>query len=79
MWSPAGDRIAYQRCEGGHECGGLVHDVVLVSVADGSETVIEPPTWTGVRGIPQPSRGPRMEGRCCTRAGTKAMGRKAAA
>jgi Tol biopolymer transport system component len=47
VWSPAGDRIAYQRCEGGHECSGLVHDVVLVSVADGSETVIEPPTLDG--------------------------------
>jgi Tol biopolymer transport system component len=38
VWSPAGDRIAYQRLPG----GGERHDVVLVSVADGNETVIEP-------------------------------------
>lgn len=40
VWSPAGDRIAYQRlCCGRAE----THEVVLVMVADGTETVIEPP------------------------------------
>jgi WD40 repeat protein len=42
VWSPTGESIAYQRqvgcCEG--------HEVVLVSVSDGSETVVEtPPGW----------------------------------
>ena len=42
VWSPAGDRIAYQRiCCGGAE----THEVVLLNVTDGSETVIEPAGW----------------------------------
>jgi Tol biopolymer transport system component len=49
VWSPAGDRIAYQRCLGGPnvDCSGENHEVVLVSVADGTETVIEPPKADG--------------------------------
>ena len=50
MWSPTGDRIAYQRCEGWPDvdgCNGERHEVVLVNVADGTETVIEPPTADG--------------------------------
>ena len=49
VWSPTGDRIAYQRCEGGPdvECSGERHEVVLVNVADGTETVIEPPKADG--------------------------------
>ena len=49
VWSPTGDRIAYQRCEGWPdvECSGERHEVVLVSVADGTETVIEPPKADG--------------------------------
>ena len=50
VWSPTGDRIVYQRCEGWPDvvgCNGEEHDVVLVSVADGTETVIEPPTADG--------------------------------
>ena len=38
VWSPAGDRIAYQRLIGGER-----HEVVLVNVADGTETTIAPP------------------------------------
>ena len=40
VWSPAGDRIAYQRHFG---LGGERHDVVLVNVADGTQTIIAPP------------------------------------
>jgi Tol biopolymer transport system component len=47
VWSPTGDRIAYQRCEDGPECSGERHEVVLVSVADGTETVIGPPKADG--------------------------------
>jgi WD40-like Beta Propeller Repeat len=49
VWSPAGDRIAYQRCLGGPnvDCSGEAHEVVLVGVADGTETVIEPPKADG--------------------------------
>jgi hypothetical protein len=49
VWSPAGDRIAYQRCYGDRnvDCSGEAHEVVLVTVADGSETVIEPPKAGG--------------------------------
>jgi len=50
VWSPTGDRIAYQRCDGdqpGVECSGERHEVVLVNVADGTETVIEPPRADG--------------------------------
>jgi Tol biopolymer transport system component len=35
-WSPTGDRIVYQRMKG----GGEAHDVVLVTVDDGSEVVL---------------------------------------
>lgn len=48
VWSPTGDRIAYQRCEGEPDvCTGERHEVVLVNVADGTETVIEPPKADG--------------------------------
>lgn len=50
VWSPTGDRIAYQRlrCAGGQACGGHErHEVVLVSVTDGTERVIEPPNADG--------------------------------
>jgi Tol biopolymer transport system component len=41
VWSPTGERIVYQRlCCGRAE----THEVVLVNVADGHETVIDPPT-----------------------------------
>lgn len=40
-WSPRGDRIVYQRVLQGR---GEAHEVVLVDVADGTETVIAPPT-----------------------------------
>lgn len=44
VWSPAGDRIAYQRlCCARAE----THEVVLVNVDDGTETVIEPPQADG--------------------------------
>ena len=56
MWSPTGDRIAYQRiCDAvpgkppGSGCGER-HEVVLVSVADGTETVIAPPETAGPKG-----------------------------
>ena len=47
MWSPTGDRIAYQRlcCDRAE-----THEVVLVNVADGNETVIEPPQTDGPNG-----------------------------
>jgi len=44
VWSPTGDRIAYQRIIAG---GREAHEVVLVDVADGTETVIEPPMADG--------------------------------
>jgi len=49
VWSPTGDRIAYQRCVGGPDvdCSGERHEVVLVNVADGTEMVIEPPKADG--------------------------------
>jgi hypothetical protein len=48
VWSPTGDRIAYQRCVGGPgPCNGERHEVVLVSVDDGTEKVIEPPKADG--------------------------------
>lgn len=40
VWSPTGDRIAYQRVHGTY---AEMHEVVLVNVADGTETVIKPP------------------------------------
>jgi Tol biopolymer transport system component len=47
VWSPNGDRIAYQR----HCCGHAETDeVVLVSVADRNQTVIEPPETDGPDG-----------------------------
>ena len=46
VWSPTGDRIAYQRVIGCCEN----HEVVLVNVADGTETVIEPPQTGGPNG-----------------------------
>jgi WD40 repeat protein len=51
VWSPTGDRIAYQRlaCDSFGGCGER-HEVVLVSVADGTETVIEPPATNGPNG-----------------------------
>jgi Tol biopolymer transport system component len=45
VWSPAGDRIAYQRSQ--QPLSGERHEVVLVSVADGNQTVIEPPRTDG--------------------------------
>lgn len=54
VWSPTGDRIAYQRCQPDADqspdfyCTGERHEVVLVTVADGTEMVIKPPkTPTG--------------------------------
>lgn len=52
VWSPTGDRIAYQRCGGGFACNGEKHEVVLVNVADGEETVIEPPKAGGHPWVP---------------------------
>jgi Tol biopolymer transport system component len=56
VWSPTGERIAYQRCAGWPDssvgCNGEQHEVVLVSVADGTETVIEPPTADGDQWYP---------------------------
>ncbi len=54
VWSPTGDRIAYQRCEGGPdvECHAERHEVVLVSPADRSETVIAPPRADGHQWYP---------------------------
>jgi Tol biopolymer transport system component len=47
VWSPTGERIAYQRQV---SASGERHRVVLVSVADGSETIIEPPETDGPNG-----------------------------
>jgi Tol biopolymer transport system component len=47
VWSPSGERIAYQRLVGR---SGERHEVVLVDVADGHETVITPPTTAGPEG-----------------------------
>jgi Tol biopolymer transport system component len=44
VWSPTGDRIAYQRLVG---YSGESHEVVLVNVADGTQTVIRPPKAGG--------------------------------
>ena len=46
VWSPTSDRIVYQRVIGCCE----QHEVVLVSVADGNQTVIEPPETDGPDG-----------------------------
>ena len=45
VWSPASDRIAYQRLI--NTSSGELHEVVLVNVPDGSETVIKPPETDG--------------------------------
>ena len=42
VWSTTGDRIAYQRLQGG-KFSGERHEVVLVDVPDGTQTVIAPP------------------------------------
>jgi Tol biopolymer transport system component len=47
VWSPTGERIAYQRLLSGT---GERHEVVLVNVADGNETVIGPPETDGPNG-----------------------------
>ena len=47
VWSPTGERIAYQRLLGG---SGERHEVVLVDVATGNETVIDPPETDGPDG-----------------------------
>jgi hypothetical protein len=47
VWSPTGDRIAYQRICCGRSEG---HEVVLVDVADGAQTVIAPPETAGPYG-----------------------------
>jgi len=47
VWSPSGEYIAYQRLISGT---GERHRVVLVNVADGSETIIEPPETAGPNG-----------------------------
>ena len=47
VWSPTGDRIAYQRRCCGH---AETHELVLVSVANGNQTVIEPPETDGADG-----------------------------
>lgn len=47
VWSPTGDRIAYQRICCGSSEG---HEVVLVNVADGTQTVIAPPQTDGPYG-----------------------------
>jgi Tol biopolymer transport system component len=54
VWSPAGDRIAYQRCQGGPaaDCTGERHEVVLVNVADGAAAVIKPPKANGQQWYP---------------------------
>ena len=54
VWSPTGDRIAYQRCVGGLDvsCSGERHEVVLVNVTDGTEKVIEPPKAEGQEWYP---------------------------
>ena len=44
VWSPAGDRIAYQRKDND---SAESHEVVLANVADGTETVINPPETEG--------------------------------
>ena len=44
VWAPTGDRIAYQRLLPN---GSEEHEVVLVNVTDGTETVIDPPETDG--------------------------------
>jgi dipeptidyl aminopeptidase/acylaminoacyl peptidase len=50
VWSPTGDRIAFQRLIGDSAEG---HEVVLVTVADGSQTVIAPPESNEAGGVRQ--------------------------
>lgn len=47
VWSPAGDRIAYQRPDADDGNSPEAHVVALVNVRDGTETVIEPPGVDG--------------------------------
>jgi sugar lactone lactonase YvrE len=47
IWSPTGERVAYQRLSG---ASGERHEIVLVNVGDGTETVIEPPKTEGPDG-----------------------------
>jgi Tol biopolymer transport system component len=47
VWSPTGERIAYQRRL---PSSAERHEVVLVNVADGNETVIAPPQTDGPNG-----------------------------
>jgi Tol biopolymer transport system component len=49
VWSPTGDRIAYQRLV---SRSGESHEVVLVNVADGNRTVIKPPMAGGATWYP---------------------------
>lgn len=49
VWSPTGDRIAYQRLDGP---SGETHEVVLVNVAGGTQTVIKPPETDGQKWYP---------------------------
>lgn len=49
VWSPSGEQIAYQRVLDG---SGENHEVVLVSVAEGTETVIAPPRAGGFEWYP---------------------------
>jgi Tol biopolymer transport system component len=44
VWSPTGDRIAYQRVINGL---GEAHEIVLVNVADGTQRTIAPPMDNG--------------------------------
>lgn len=48
VWSPTGERIAYQRLLSG---SGERHEVVLVDVADGTQTIVEPPVTEGPNGL----------------------------
>lgn len=47
VWSPTGGRIVYQRLL---DSAGERHEVVLVGVADGAETIIDPPQTDGPNG-----------------------------
>ncbi len=50
VWSPTGDRIVYQRLPAGARES---HEVVLVTVADGTEEVINPPVAEGLAWYPE--------------------------
>jgi WD40 repeat protein len=49
VWSPTGERIVYQRVIAG---SSERHEVVLVDVANGTQTVIAPPTTNGADWYP---------------------------